>query len=263
MAIRMPQVKQLCTASEVELVEASRKPRLEQLILAEARRHAQRARKLFDKWQDQARRQARSRERQVGFGDADSRSHQKEQIFAEALASFEAHIAKLERAADKGRGKAKVAATPKKARTAGHRESRASVRADLSEAKAELNAKKAKPKKKTADKSRPTSAAKTTAAKNAGKKAPVAVADPADDATESTSRIKDPAVSPPSKKRKRPPAPPAGLAQKKFAGAESKQIAVGAKAKKTIVKLSGRTTRMFGHTASRGKRAQARRDQRG
>ena len=69
MAVRMSQVKSVCTANEVSLVLASRKPQLETLSPAELKRSARRARALFDKWQGLARGQARARSQKEGFGE--------------------------------------------------------------------------------------------------------------------------------------------------------------------------------------------------
>ena len=98
MAVPLSEVKVICTGSELALVSASRKPKLERLTLAEARKSAQLARKLFDKWQDQSRNQSRTRSRRTGFGELDNRTQLKVRIFQEALQDFEAHMSQLETA---------------------------------------------------------------------------------------------------------------------------------------------------------------------
>jgi hypothetical protein len=134
MAVRMSQVKSVCTANEVALVAASRKPLLETLSPAELKRSARRARTLFDKWQGQARTQARAKRQKEGFGEEQARTQSKVDIFQEALRNFEKRLATVEKAsAGKGaRGKS-AGGKPKKARSAGHRSARADVRSQLAE----------------------------------------------------------------------------------------------------------------------------------
>jgi hypothetical protein len=264
MPIRMSEVKALCTSSELELVQASRKPKLEALSLAEAKRYAQRARKLFDKWQDQARRQARAKTRTVGLADLESRSHQKEQIFQEALGAFEAQVAKLGQSPSAGRGKVS-AGVPKKARAAKHRATLAVVRAELAEAEAVLNAErravttKAKPSASTEKMGR---AATAKAAKPKSADEPKVLATPSTQRGKTEPAKASAAVASGGAKAKRGPVPPTTRAQK-ISTTKSKQRSIGAKVKKTLLKISGKTTRILGHTEARGKRKQARRDQRG
>jgi hypothetical protein len=130
MAIRLSELKSLCTPSELALVRASRKPELAKLEPAQLQRHARRARKLFDKWQDLSRQQARSRSRQAGFPDLNTRTQLKVRVFQEALQSLEAEGARRQSAGSAAGGKP-AAIKPKRIRTQEHRKTRARVRAQL------------------------------------------------------------------------------------------------------------------------------------
>ena len=144
MPVRLPTVRALCTEPELALVVASRKPELKLLKPAQVERLRERARKLVDKWKDLSREQVRKQSRKVGAVVEDTRSHQKAEIFAEALAAFDARLAELQ-GGSKAKPKPKPAAK-KPARTADHRATRADVRSSLKEKKLALNApaKKAK-----------------------------------------------------------------------------------------------------------------------
>jgi hypothetical protein len=137
MIVAASRVKSLCTGSEVALVRASRKGQLEQLSPTQLKRHAARARKLFDKWNDLDRGQSRLRSRQVGFGDSDANTRLKAQIFRESLNSFEAQLAKLESLAIVSANHAKV--KTKKARTSDDRATRAAIRKGMSAVEDLLN----------------------------------------------------------------------------------------------------------------------------
>jgi hypothetical protein len=129
MTVSTAKVSTLCTSSELALVMSSRPPELSQLSQFELKRLAIRARNLCDKSLDQGRSQARAKSRRMGSGSVAERTLLKKQIFADALKSFEARLAKLEAAA------APAAARPrpktKKIRNASHRATRAKVRKGL------------------------------------------------------------------------------------------------------------------------------------
>ena len=135
MPVRLPTVRALCTEPELALVVASRKPELKLLKPAQVERLRERARKLVDKWKDLSREQVRKQSRKVGAVVEDTRSHQKAEIFAEALAAFDARLAELQGGFIKAKPKPKPAAK-KPARTADHRATRADVRSSLKEKEA-------------------------------------------------------------------------------------------------------------------------------
>ena len=130
MTVPAAKVSSICTASEVALVRASRKPELNQLTVSQLKRMVVRARKLFDKWQGQGRAQARVKSQQVGSGTVAERTQLKTLVFADALQSFEARLTQLsaEPAASAAKTKPKA---KKAARAASHRATRAGVRKSL------------------------------------------------------------------------------------------------------------------------------------
>ncbi len=135
--ISASKVKLLCTRSEIAIVRASRKPQLEQLSAAEVKRLVVRTRKLFDKWQSLGRGQSRARRRKIGSSALDTNMRLKSQIFRDALQSFEAQLAKLDFsvAPSANTSRPKI----KKARTRGHRTTRAAIRKGMTSVKDLLN----------------------------------------------------------------------------------------------------------------------------
>jgi len=253
MRVPLSEVKEICTKSELALVTASRPPKLEKLSAAEAKKSAGLARKLFDKWQDLNRDQARDRSRKVGLGERDTRTQLKVRIFQEALQDFEARSSQGDAS---GKADSKPSqSTPKKVRAIKHRETRASVRAELAEKHAALNA-KAPASKKGAGSAKPAAKAPATAAavkpkpaKAAESKMPVAGARPA-------------AATAAKKKPKRTPPPAAAEAQSKLSASPADKLKATTAAKQTRIARSGITSRVRGHVSARGRRAQGRRDSR-
>jgi hypothetical protein len=245
MTIPISQVKSLCTDSELALVQASRRPQLQTLDRAQLKRHSQRARKLFDKWQGLTRSQGRAQSRQVGFPDPDTASQQKVQIFQDALQNFDAQLAKLEAAGEKAAASKRSGTTPKSVRAAEHREGRGQVRKKLAEKQAALNEGATAPKKRRlkpaasvtapAETPAPTSAA---AAPKKKKKAPPRRTKPQTKVSPATA----------AKSQKKPPVP------------RSEKASTAAK--QSRVEQSGLTSRVRGHVSARGKRSQGRRDSR-
>ncbi len=255
MTVPLSEVKKNCTVSELALVNASRKPKLERLTLAEARKFAERARKLFDKWQDQNRGQARTRSRRVGYGELDNRTQIKVRIFREALKNFEARVAQLEKEGGAVAGKSS-AGTPKKVRSVKHRATRAAGRAQLSEKKASLNTNVDASKKRRGKPKSAATGASTSAKAKATRSAP--------DAKASAQSANEPPTSAAAKKKKtqRPRKPAAAAAQQSFPSRPTDRLTAAAAAKESRIARSGLTTRVRGHVSARGKRAQGRRDSR-
>lgn len=246
-------VKSVCTDSELAVVRASRKPELGELSLAEAKRAAARARKLFDKWQGLHRGQSRDQRRRTGRGDLDNRTQLKAEIFAEALQELDARVEKLAAAdAKKSASKSKKGPT-KRSRATGHRAERAGVRLEL---KAEKSAIKAQSR----DKSKP------PATKPSGKAPDSATPAPAKTAEASSA----PATSkrPQARKQARPPAakkPAKSTPARTPIAAEDRsppidRLQAATAAKQSRIKRSGLTSRIRGHVSARGRRAQGKRD---
>ncbi len=150
MPISVAQAKSLCNDSELSLVKASTRTEIGKLPVAQLRQKVARARKLRDKWRDQALTQRRAtqtaqRARQT---DANARSEEKATLFAEVLERFETQLTKLE-AKGAPAGSAPKRLT-KRAKSAEHRATRAVVRESLKEIKSDLRTKKKPTKTKAA-----------------------------------------------------------------------------------------------------------------
>ena len=255
MSVPASRVRSVCTAAEVKLVRASRRPEVQRLTPAELRRYAAQARKLMDKWQAQSRRQSRSQ--QSGEeGQNSTNTSLKEQIFREAVESFELHLATQTARGTHPGDKARPPMAKKK-RAASHRRSRTTARLGLASTENELNsppgqrrkAKSTKPKIKSESSSarvnvaefelpegeKASKASKESKTKKAAKRASRTNA-----ATSAKSKKKTPAL----------------------AEALAKQLPAAIAAKKSRLVRSGQKTRMAGHALARGQRSQARRDKR-
>src|SRR5690606_36367487 len=88
--INVSKARELCTAAELRLVEASAPKSLAKLDEAELKKNVERARKLRDKWRDQATRQRREVQQAQAARTTDktARSQEKTQLFAEVLTRF-------------------------------------------------------------------------------------------------------------------------------------------------------------------------------
>jgi hypothetical protein len=176
MSLSLDEIRSMCTKAEYDLISASHSPSIEKLSVVELKKNAANARKLSDKWQKLSRGQSRSESRKTGEPNLDSRSYAKQQAIHDALAAYEAQLAKASATTT-------VVAAPKKLtpreRTASARVSRQAARTDLQGVKKTLNkaAKAASPKapaaKATAVKS---VTAKPAASKSAASKSAVKTA---------------------------------------------------------------------------------------
>ena len=105
MAYIRTEAKKLLTAAELELFDAGRSTEIRKLTKPELRKKLERSRKLRDKYRDLYRRQRLTIRSEVGSkagakGDANERTRQKEEIFAESVARFEARILEIEKQED-------------------------------------------------------------------------------------------------------------------------------------------------------------------
>jgi len=239
----------LFTAAERQLLAASEASGLARATSTQIQSVLARARTLRDKWRDLLAKQSRVQKRVTpAVAQANARSRAKSELFDGAVKRVEAHLASLSSAAKgllpaAGPAAGRARPTPtKKSRVAGHRASRASVRADLAAKTRHLN----EPALKQPA-ARPAVAKKTAA-------------EPAPVAAVATPSKKAAAVKPAARKvAKRPVvASPQAI---RFDRA--KQRSAKTAAKKARLTIEGRTTRLGGHVLASGKRAQARRDKRG
>jgi len=241
-SITPAKAKQLCTAAEFRLVKASRRRDDALPGAAQLKREVVQARKLRDKWRDQYEKQRRAQQQDSRETPGETRSREKAELFADALGRFETQ---LKQSADSGRtSPTPTAPTSKKKRTSAHREARAQTKKQLGEKRETLQRKMTAAAATTAE----TAAATSPEAKPAPQAGP-----------------KKPGKKSAKKKAGKPAvpksatSPTAGPTKGKKSALPS---AAGTAAKQQRIKLSGLTTRTRGHVIARGKRNQARRDQR-
>lgn len=128
-------IRQLCTAQEAALVRASRERSVKDVSLAALREQRDRARDLRDKFRglaERQRREARGKQSPRGATAAsrNDRTVLKQEIFAEALANFEARIAAVA-ARGGGAGDSRRAAPASRGRETAKRRKRQAVRKGL------------------------------------------------------------------------------------------------------------------------------------
>jgi hypothetical protein len=137
MPISVARAKSLCSTSELALVKSSTRREIAKLSAPKLRGSVERARKLRDKWRDQASAQRRKSQKQLGARetDANARTAEKAQLFDEVLERFAARLAIAETAGSAAKPRA---GAKRFARSRAHRATRAEVRGSLREAKREL-----------------------------------------------------------------------------------------------------------------------------
>jgi hypothetical protein len=241
-------VKALCTAAEAELVRVSRRPEIGQLDAATLKKHVTEARKLRDKWRDQATKQRRdTQQRHNGrVADGEKRSEQKAEIFDATLAAFEKQLEKVSAA---GGASSKPAPKKKAAKSApapDHRAERASKRGALEAEREEMNA-ASKPatkpiKKKVAKKKTAKKGVYAAAAKKAVKSLLNQPTEHDATAKSTNGTQSEGLVGPINAKRQR---------------------RVETVAKQERLDQSGVRSRLKGHASASGRRSQGKRDSRG
>jgi hypothetical protein len=251
------QDRDLFSAAEWRLVEASRGKSLEKLTPPQLKDNITRVRRLRDKWRDLATGQRRRTQAQQGarVTDRNQRSAEKAELLNNVLAGLESRLARLGAAADAGKSPAKPARPSKKQRAEGHRLGRADVRKELEAKRSSMEARGAAP--------RQPAATKAFAASKTDDDGRVSKATPSPGAKKKTAKKS-------AKKKK--------VAKRKTAGATQtgskstsrsipadvkKQQGAKTAAKKARIKASGLTSRVKGHVSARGKRFQGRRDAKG
>jgi hypothetical protein len=256
MTISLAQAKSLCTVSELALVSASTRSKIGKLSAAQLRLKVVRARKLRDKWRDQAAKQRREKQaaQRARQTSANARSAEKAQLFGELLGQFEAQLAKLE--AKGATGGTSPKRLPRRARSATHRATRAVVRDELRESKLELGGRKKLKKVKPA--------------KTAATASPKATPDEAADAEPTKAKKGAVTMTPPAGKTKQGKRAPTGTGLGPIESARSlqglrvtkeKQRGAKAAAKQDRLKTAG-IIRTQMHASSRTKRRQGKRDAR-
>jgi len=140
MAISAAKAKALCTASELALVTGSGKQQVKLLSAPQLRLKVQQARKLRDKWRDQAAKQQRTAQAKAGSRQpaGNARSAEKAELFAEVLGRYEAEMAKPK--ADRSDAVRARKAAPLKSKKASHSTERAEVRKALRQKRRKLAA---------------------------------------------------------------------------------------------------------------------------
>jgi hypothetical protein len=270
-------VKALCTAAEAELVRVSRRPEVGQLDARALKKHVTQARKLRDKWRDQATKQRRDTQQRhnARVADGEKRSEQKAEIFEATLSAFEKQLEKVSAAGSNSGKPAPKKKAVKSTPTPDHRADRASKRGALEAQREEMNAATAtkKPSKKKVAK-------KKTAAKATAPGGPTTKAAP----TKKTAKKKVAkkkvakkgvyaAAAKKAVKKKLDKAADLSAGDMSTHGAQSKglvgpivdkkQIRAETAIKQGRVDRSGLTSRTKGHVSARGRRAQGKRDSRG
>ena len=260
----------LCTAGERTLLASSEATSLANATRASVQALLVRARGIRDKWRGLFGQQTRLEKRanRSAATAANARSLAKADLFAGAVKRFEEHLTTLLPAAKPA---AASKTKPKSARTAGHRITRAAVKANLGQKAATINrtlaasASTGQSLGARASTSQSLGArastgqslgARASTGQSLGTSAstqPVAVTAPKAKAPAAAAKPSKAAV------RKLPPAK-ASTQAIRFDLAQQRSAKTAANSGR--LKVKGLTTRRAGHTLAAGKRAQARRDKR-
>ena len=260
----------LCTAGERTLLASSESTSLANATRASVQALLVRARGIRDKWRGLFGQQTRLEKRanRSAATAANARSLAKADLFAGAVKRFEEHLTTLLPAAKPA---AASKTKPKSARTAGHRITRAAVKANLGQKAATINrtlaasASTGQSLGARASTSQSLGArastgqslgARASTGQSLGTSAstqPVAVTAPKAKAPAAAAKPSKAAV------RKLPPAK-ASTQAIRFDRAQQRSAKTAANSGR--LKAEGLTTRRAGHTLAAGKRAQARRDKR-
>ena len=260
----------LCTAGERTLLASSESTSLANATRASVQALLVRARGIRDKWRGLFGQQTRLEKRanRSAATAANARSLAKADLFAGAVKRFEEHLTTLLPAAKPA---AASKTKPKSARTAGHRITRAAVKANLGQKAATINRTLAASAstgqslgarastsqslgaRASTSQSLGTSASTSQSLGTSASTQPVAVTAPKAKAPAAAAKPSKAAV------RKLPPAK-ASTQAIRFDRAQQRSAKTAANSGR--LKVKGLTTRRAGHTLAAGKRAQARRDKR-
>jgi len=237
--------RSLLTAAERALVAASEGKGLAQASRGMLQSWLARARETRDKWRGLLGRQTRASKRAPkAVAEANSRSLAKAGLFDGVVKRFEAQMAALVPATAKGGKTAARKAAPKRVRTAGHRATRAGIKAEMKTKTTALNGTVAKPAVQAKAKVQPVASKEVKAMPAASRSA----AKPA---------ARKPKAAGQAKRAKSL----VGAQAIGFDGAKQRLLRAGAK--KARLASSGIVTQRGGHAMAAAKRSQARRDKRG
>lgn len=265
MTLSSQENREICTAKEWAIVQASQPGAIEKLSISELKKFADNAQKLADKWRDLARSQARTESRKSGTPRADSRSHAKHEIFQSALVSFQKHLnSPIEKSAlpettqkaDPKARKQQVRATRQSTRKSLNRTRHSmnkaaavSVAAAAPASSPTVTAVSPAPTKKVAKKTNK----KVSGAKGkAAKKTPAAITKARKAATRKKGTKAVLTATPQAQ-------PPKSIVS---GGSPSKQTNLAGKIKSTRTAIAVRTNKIAGHVSGQTKRTQAKRDAR-
>jgi hypothetical protein len=261
MALSTQEIRELCTAKEWALVQASQPGAIEKLSSTELKKHADNAQKLADKWRDLSRSQARTESRKSGSPKTDSKTHAKQEVFQSALSRFQKQLNSPVAKPVMPASKKKPAP---KARNIEARATRQSTRKSLNRTKQSINktastvavvppapipavtASVPVATKKVAKKT----TKKKSGAKKAAKKTPAALAKSRKAATRKKGTVAGLTATPQAQ-------PPKRIAP---AASPAKQTSLAGKVKSTRTAIAVRTNKIAGHVSGQTKRTQARRD---
>lgn len=264
MALSSPGIRELCTAKEWALIQASQPGNIEKLSSTELKKHAANAQKLVSKWQDLARSQDRTESRKSGSPNLGSRSHEKHDAFKTALVAFQARLTTAPSTGSPAKGKPNS-----KARSIEARSTRRATRKTLEGSKIAINraAKPAPVAKPAAVTKNPTSNPGTgakPATKKTAKKAPAKKTAAVKASTKLAAQRKKRAATI-AANAAATPQPKAAKAPKaiKAKGTPAKQAALSGKVNATRNAIAVRTNKIAGHVSGKGKRVQGKRDARG
>ncbi len=264
-------ISSLLTSAEKKVLDGSLGASLSAATQAQLREARKLARGLRDKWRDLFSRQtiATKRKPAAAADKANTRSKDKADLFGEAVQRIEARLTELaagvsaavagtKPATKAGRTSAARSVT-KSSRQAGHRETRATVRGELSDVVTTMNVaarrrKTAKSKTKANPKASPAAAKAAASASE-----PV---QPTGVASRKKTRPAKPIISKKARQAGKRDALAASGTGQAVAFDVKKQRKAGAKLKAARLKLDGQTTRRKGVVLSNTKRKQARRDSR-
>ncbi|MCU0708137.1 MAG: hypothetical protein MUF23_07595 [Pirellula sp.] len=263
MALSTQEIRELCTAKEWALVQASQPGSIEKLSSTELKKHADNAQKLADKWRDLSRSQARTESRKSGSPSTDTRTHAKYEVFQSALAAFQKQLNSP--AAKPAMPESKRKPKPK-ARNIEARATRQSTRKSLNRTKQSINktaaasvaaapaaptpALAAAPAVATKKVAKKTTKKKTGAKKKTAKKTPAAVAKSRKAATRKKGTVSGLTATPQAQ-------PPKSIVP---AASPIKQTSLAGKVKSTRKAIAVRSNKIAGHVSGQTKRTQAKRD---
>lgn len=251
MPLNLKKARELCNNSEWQLVEACKRDEISTLSETQLKRHVARARKLRDKWRDQAVSQRRKTQQAQNARQtaANARSAEKAELFDEVLARFEKRLGKVASSSESAGSATTKKTPPRRVRSEEHRATRSTVRKKLASKRAKLD------EQTVLD--GPASSASSAAADRAAGSADAPISPTLKKKVKKVVKKGTKKAAQASKS-----AAKTGAAVKSTKLDRSGQRSAKAAAKAARLDKSGVNTRTLGHISASGKRSQARRDKR-